>query len=646
MEIGELIDGKYELVRMIGRGAMGTVYLAEHKILGKKVAIKILHEQFADNAVFVERFYREARSAASVGHKGIVEVHDVGQTPDGSLFLVMEYLDGKSLSAILKARKKLNIDESVEIAAQILEALAAVHEKEIVHRDLKPGNIFLCTERGAPPVVKLLDFGVSKMTKADLPDITSDSDVVGTLSYMSPEQARRSKDADHQSDLWAVGTIVYQMLVGRLPHKSGTIDQVLISLMTEDIVPPKQLRDDIPDDLDAAIMKALQRDVKKRYSDAQQFLAALGVRDGLPQPRRHAPSTEEEGPTGVYRTPTTATDGSGEVALPDDSHESSSSPGEPPSLDEDTEVSSPSQNAAALEGSHSGQPPVTADSYVSQDSSGGAISTPSHSTPLGGSEFQPPASEQTEPSLSGTLDTFASVITSVTDALPPRTLLWVALAASVMGIAVVIAAAVIVLSDDVDEGDTSNRDLGAPSHGSTRLGDHTVSTDDNVSHPSSVETNVLDEDDHSRVTSVGGEDDSGSHEDTIEEGTTESSAPTPLTTEEISIGLRKIRPMAQRCLGPHTSGPAKVYVTVHVDGTGATLFRGALPRPNATAVRCLRRTVEEMRFRSTGGATLEVRFPYSRPARSGPNGTGEQNEGASSPSSTGTESLKRSPFRR
>jgi serine/threonine protein kinase len=188
-----LLDGRYRIDRLLGEGGMGAVYLASHVGLGRQVAIKFLHADLISREDVVGRFYREAQAAAAIRHKNIIEVFDVGMSAKGEPFLVMEYLEGESLAGLLKRVGPLSLGAACAVMEPVLQALQAAHRKGIVHRDLKPDNIFLAYQQGEPPVVKIIDFGISKFTQGELDKWrTKTGSVMGTPAYMSPEQARAS----------------------------------------------------------------------------------------------------------------------------------------------------------------------------------------------------------------------------------------------------------------------------------------------------------------------------------------------------------------------------------------------------------------------------------------------------------------------
>ena len=211
---GSVLNNKYRLIRLLGKGGMGAVYLGQHIIIGKSVAVKFLHAEFAAKKEVVKRFYREAQAAAAIGHDNIIDVLDVGISDTGEPYLVMEYLEGESLAALIQRKGVLDLSCACGIMEPVLQALFAAHSKGIVHRDLKPENIFLAHRPGGVPKIKLIDFGISKVTQAGSGEkLTQTGSVMGTPAYMSPEQARGSSDLDHRADIYSTGVILYEMLL-------------------------------------------------------------------------------------------------------------------------------------------------------------------------------------------------------------------------------------------------------------------------------------------------------------------------------------------------------------------------------------------------------------------------------------------------
>lgn len=276
-EIGEILDGKYRLVELLGEGGMGAVFLAVHQQIGKQVAIKFLHSDDEENARTVARFQREAMAAAAIGHPGIVDVYDMGTSEKGSPYLVMECLQGRSLREELDARGRLSVHETAFIGCQVLSALDAAHAKGIIHRDLKPDNIFLADVGRETPESKLLDFGISKIVNHEFEgkSITTTGTVLGTPFYMSPEQARGQTEFDVRSDIYAMGVILYECLTEEIPSKGANYNEVIVNILTRAIRPPSYFVDSIPADVEKVVLKALAKEADDRYMTAVELLEAL-----------------------------------------------------------------------------------------------------------------------------------------------------------------------------------------------------------------------------------------------------------------------------------------------------------------------------------------------------------------------------------
>jgi serine/threonine protein kinase len=272
---GELLDTKYRLLRRLGEGGMGVVYEADHVQLGRRCAVKFVHPEIARNPEVSQRFLREARAAAGIGHPGIVQIHDVAVTSDGTHYLVMEFLEGESLAARLAREHRLPPATAVEIVGQTLGALSAAHREKIVHRDLKPDNLFLA---GPPanPTVKILDFGICKMDVGDgATRMTQSGAVLGTPFYMAPEQANAQPDIDHRLDLYAMGVILYECVTGRVPFTGENFTQIVMRILTERPVPPRTLDPALPPALETVILTAMAREREARFPTAGRMLQAL-----------------------------------------------------------------------------------------------------------------------------------------------------------------------------------------------------------------------------------------------------------------------------------------------------------------------------------------------------------------------------------
>ncbi|MDQ3037308.1 MAG: serine/threonine protein kinase, partial [Myxococcota bacterium] len=267
-----VIAGRYLLREQIGAGGMGSIWRAEHLMLQRPVAVK-----FLDGHASRERFLREARVAAAVQHRNVVQIMDFGADADGRPFMVMELLSGRTLGDRMREGPP-PLAETIRIVARTLSGLAAVHEAGIVHRDLKPENIFIVRE-GEHEYPKLLDFGISRVTVPDR-GVTSvvktrESLIVGTPQYMSPEQARGSADIDARSDLYAIGTLLYELLTGLAPHDAELPGDVLAMILTQDPVPLRTYRPDLPPAIVAVVERAMSRDRALRFPSATEMRAAL-----------------------------------------------------------------------------------------------------------------------------------------------------------------------------------------------------------------------------------------------------------------------------------------------------------------------------------------------------------------------------------
>ncbi|MBK9030033.1 MAG: serine/threonine protein kinase [Myxococcales bacterium] len=271
---GQLI-GNYRVLSRLGVGGMGVVYLAEHPIIGKKVALKVIHRELAANREVIGRFYQEARAVNLIGNEHIVEVHDFGQSAEGDHFFIMEYLDGKTLAQVLTRERLLDVGRALHVSAQIAQALQAAHTAGIIHRDLKPDNVMLCERGGDPDFVKLLDFGLAKMAaEGGLKNLTAAGVILGTPQYMSPE-ACESKKVDHRTDIYALGVLLFQMLCGQVPFDADTMGGVLIKQVTQPPPAPRGLSSMIPPAVEQIILRCLAKSPDARFQTMQELYAAL-----------------------------------------------------------------------------------------------------------------------------------------------------------------------------------------------------------------------------------------------------------------------------------------------------------------------------------------------------------------------------------
>jgi serine/threonine-protein kinase len=278
---GDTIDGRYTVTRVLGTGGMGVVVAAEHRGLAEQVAIKLLKPGSLATERDRLRFLREAKAAARIRSPHVVRVRDVGVLSSGTPFMVMDLLDGADLASILKARGRLPYAEACLITLQACEALAAAHARGVIHRDIKPGNLFL--ERAAHDElhVKLLDFGISKLTDREGEDegpLTQSNDMVGSPAYMSPEQLRSPRDADARADVWSLGVVLYEMLAGARPFAGPSLAAVSMQILAE---PPANLDADCPHSLRHVVSRCLEKDRAQRYLDVGELAVALAPLCGV-----------------------------------------------------------------------------------------------------------------------------------------------------------------------------------------------------------------------------------------------------------------------------------------------------------------------------------------------------------------------------
>src|SRR5215216_3284753 len=288
--IDTLFDGRYRIVRKLGTGGMANVYLAEDQELGRRVAIKILDERHASDEQFVERFRREAKNAASLSHPNIVSIYDRGEA-EGTYYIAMEYLDGRSLKELVVARGPLPIGDAIAFMREVLSALRFAHRKGVVHRDIKPHNVMA----DADGRLKVTDFGIAR---AGASQMTEAGSIIGTAQYLSPEQARGSP-VDQRSDLYSVGIVLYELLTGKVPFTGDAPVEIAMKHLSDVPEPPSSRREDVPHELDLVVMRALAKDPDERYQSAEEMDADLQrVSRGLGVSRR-----TEEAATAIISRP-------------------------------------------------------------------------------------------------------------------------------------------------------------------------------------------------------------------------------------------------------------------------------------------------------------------------------------------------------
>ena len=264
---GQKINDRYQIIKSIGEGGMANVYLAYDTILDRDVAVKVLRGDLADDEKFVRRFQREALSASSLSHPNIVEVYDVGDD-NGQYFIVMEYIDGKTLKELLKKRGKLTVSEVVDIMSQIADGLSVAHDSYIIHRDIKPQNIMIL-ENG---LVKITDFGIAMAMNAT--QLTQTNSVMGSVHYLPPEQAS-GKGSTLKSDIYSMGILMYELLSGTLPYRGDNAVEIALKHLKEPLPSIREELPEIPQSVENIILKAAAKNPKNRYSDAREMYEDL-----------------------------------------------------------------------------------------------------------------------------------------------------------------------------------------------------------------------------------------------------------------------------------------------------------------------------------------------------------------------------------
>ena len=275
------LGGKYRIGSMIGEGGMGVVYEGENVAMGRKFAIKFLNPDMCKSKEMYERFKREAEAAATIEHECIVDVFDVGTTRDKMPYIVMELLSGESLRQRITRIERIPAKEAINILAQLLDGLSAVHSHGIVHRDLKPENIFLVKQTDGTKIVKIFDFGLSRLSKKESfsPRVTQPGFVYGSPGYFSPEQAEGSLNIDHRSDLYAAGVIFYEMITGRLPFTGDNYARLIVEVLTKSPVDPRTYVFDPSRAVVNFINVSMAKDRNERFQSAREMVVELEAMD-------------------------------------------------------------------------------------------------------------------------------------------------------------------------------------------------------------------------------------------------------------------------------------------------------------------------------------------------------------------------------
>ncbi|HEX2044780.1 MAG TPA: Stk1 family PASTA domain-containing Ser/Thr kinase [Gaiellaceae bacterium] len=298
--INTLFDGRYRILRKLGSGGMANVYLAEDEDLGRRVAIKILNDRYANDDLFIERFRREAKSAAGLSHPNIVSIYDRGEA-EGTYYIAMEVIEGRSLKELILTTGALPVHQAVAYARQLLEALRFAHRHGIIHRDIKPHNVLVSADeraKGREERLKVTDFGIARHGASQMTEAGS---IMGTAQYLSPEQARGAP-VTAASDLYSAGIVLYEMLTGKVPFGGESAIEIAMKHVNELPKPPSQLRSEIPPELDKIVLRALAKEPEDRYQTAEDFMEDLDrVEAGLPLARETS-----EAATALLAGPVTA----------------------------------------------------------------------------------------------------------------------------------------------------------------------------------------------------------------------------------------------------------------------------------------------------------------------------------------------------
>jgi eukaryotic-like serine/threonine-protein kinase len=276
VRVGELVGAKYRIVRLLAQGGMGVVYEAQHTVVRRRFAVKFLRRDLAERRDILTRFHHEAEAAGALESENVAAAVDFGIAEDGTPYIVMEYLVGESLNALLEREGRLPIARAADLVAQAARGIQVAHAAGIIHRDLKPQNLFVCRRQDGTDLLKVLDFGVAKLQAADdMNAATRTGAMVGTVAYMSPEQARGDKIVDARSDVYALGAIAYELCAGRKPHPGESHNAILHHIATQPAVPLESVAPELPTDFVAIVARALAADPAARPASAGALVEAL-----------------------------------------------------------------------------------------------------------------------------------------------------------------------------------------------------------------------------------------------------------------------------------------------------------------------------------------------------------------------------------
>ncbi len=273
--VGDVLAGKYRVDKVLGIGGMGMVVAATHLELDQRVALKFMLPDAMRSGQAMDRFLREAKAAVRLRSEHICRVLDVGKLDNGAPYIVMEFMDGEDFAQLIKRRGALALPDAVDHVMQALEGLAEAHANGIVHRDLKPGNLFVTIDNDGTPLVKVLDFGISKSTLGAAAMATKTGDIMGSPAYMAPEQMKSSKNVDARADLWAIGVILYQASTGTLPFDADTLPALCMSVMTSEPPSPSAVRAGLSPAFATVVMRCLAKQPEARFADVAELAAAL-----------------------------------------------------------------------------------------------------------------------------------------------------------------------------------------------------------------------------------------------------------------------------------------------------------------------------------------------------------------------------------